>query len=127
MDELIAIIPARSGSKGVPNKNIKLLGGLPLIAHSIISARLAGIKRIIVSTDSEYYGDIALKYGAEVPFIRPSNISLDSSSDIEFMFHAMNWIKNNESHLPEYWVHLRPSTPIRNPELIRSRCYVYFN
>ena len=71
----IAIIPARSGSKGVPDKNIKLLGRYPLIAYSIAAAKLAGIPRVIVSTDSEQYAGFAKRYGAEVPFLRPVELS----------------------------------------------------
>ena len=83
--EVYAIIPARSGSKGVPNKNIMVLGGYPLIAYSIVVAKKCStIDRVIVSTDSEEYARIALKYGAEVPFIRPSDISNDSATDHQF-------------------------------------------
>lgn len=114
-----AIIPARKGSKGVPNKNIKNLGGHPLIAHSIAAAKLAsGISRVIVSTDSEEYAKIAIKYGAEVPFIRPESISNDKSSDLEFFQHAISWFEANEKTLPDFFVHLRPTTPIRSPQHI---------
>ena len=78
---LIAIIPARSGSKGVPDKNIKLLGGYPLIAYSIAAAKLAGIERVLFSTDSEQYAKIATRFGAEVPFLRPAELSVDNSTD----------------------------------------------
>ena len=82
--EVYAIIPARSGSKGVPNKNIMNLGGYPLIAYSIaVAKKCSTIDRVIVSTDSEEYASIALKYGAEVPFLRPSDISNDSSTTIK--------------------------------------------
>ena len=81
---MLAIIPARGGSKGVKNKNIKLLQNRPLIAHTIIEAiNSKKIDRIIVSTDSEKIAEVSLKYGAEVPFLRPSNISLDNSPILE--------------------------------------------
>ena len=119
MANVLAIIPARSGSKGVPDKNIKLLGGFPLIAYSIRVARLVSkIDRVIVSTDSEKYADIAREYGAEVPFLRPPEISGDNSTDYDFIKHALDWMKENEGHQPEYLVHLRPTTPLRNPRYI---------
>ena len=119
MSDIIAIIPARSGSKSLTDKNIKLLSGHPLIAYSIAAAKLSrGIDRIIVSTNSEKYADIARHYGAEVPFIRPDRYSTDKSSDRDFLIHAMEWLKDNEDNVPEYWVHLRPTTPLRMPEII---------
>ncbi|MBI2274142.1 MAG: acylneuraminate cytidylyltransferase family protein [Bacteroidetes bacterium] len=118
---IIAIIPARSGSKGVPGKNINLLSGFPLIAYSIAVARLVPkISRIIVSTDSQEYADIANKYGAETPFIRPSEISGDKSSDLDFMLHAIKWFKENEGKVPTYFMHLRPTTPIREPDILNN-------
>lgn len=119
MTDVVAIIPARSGSKGVPDKNIKILAGRPLVAYSIVAAHLANnIQRTIVSTDSEYYAKIAREYGAEVPFLRPSQISGDKSSDYEFVKHLLDWMKENEGYQPKYIVHLRPTTPLREPRLI---------
>ncbi len=119
MKEVFALIPARSGSKGVPNKNIKLLGGVPLIAYSIAAALKSSIiDRVIVSTDSEEYAEIARHYGAEVPFIRPANISGDGATDVQFFEHAINWLQVNENYIPEYLVHLRPTTPFRDPKII---------
>ncbi|MFZ3169724.1 MAG: acylneuraminate cytidylyltransferase family protein [Candidatus Methanoperedens sp.] len=116
---VIAIIPARGGSKGVPKKNIRKLGGYPLIAYSIIACRLSKkIDRTIVSTDSVEIAEIAKFFGAEVPFLRPAEISRDSSKDIEFIEHAINWFKKNEGKIPEYLVQIRPTTPLREPELI---------
>ena len=119
MSDVIAIIPARSGSKGVADKNIKLLAGQPLIAYSIAAARLASsINRIIVSTDSKEYADIAREYGAEVPFLRPDEISSDTSTDYDFVRHLLDWVKENEGYQPKYLVHLRPTTPLREPRYI---------
>lgn len=115
MSNLVAIIPARSGSKGIVNKNIKLLAGHPLIAYSIAVAHLAnGIDRIIVSTDSEEYARIAREYGAEVPFLRPDEISSDNSTDYDFVRHLLNWMLHNEREIPQYLIHLRPTTPLRD-------------
>ena len=116
---VVAIIPARSGSKSLVDKNIKHLSGHPLIAYSIAAAKLSKkIDRVIVSTDSQKYTEIAKQYGAEVPFIRPDKISIDTAIDRDFLIHAMNWFKENESSVPEYWVHLRPTTPLRSIEII---------
>jgi CMP-N,N'-diacetyllegionaminic acid synthase len=119
MNNIIALIPARSGSKGVLNKNIRPVGGIPLIAYSIAAAlKSTLIDRVIVSTDSEEYAELARSYGAEVPFIRPVDISGDSATDIEFFRHAISWFQDNEDFIPEYLVHLRPTTPFRDPKVI---------
>ena len=118
---MIAIIPARSGSKGVPGKNIKLLGGIPLFAFSIIAAKMMpSVDRVIVSTDSEEYAKIAKEFGAEVPFLRPNEISGDKSTDFDLFLHALNWFKENENLIPEYLLHLRPTTPLRNPQIMED-------
>ena len=119
MADVVAVIPARSGSKGVADKNIKLLAGHPLIAYSIAVARLArSVDRIIVSTDSEEYASIAREYGAEVPFLRPDDISGDASTDYDFVRHLLDWMLCNEGNMPKYLVHLRPTTPLREPSYI---------
>ena len=116
---ITAIIPARFGSKKIPKKNIKPLGGYPLIAYSIIAAkRSKNIDRVIVSTDSQEIADIAKIYGAEVPFLRPRALAIDTSTDIEFISHFLEWHKKKEGSLPELLVHLRPTTPLREPSLI---------
>jgi len=118
-NSVVAIIPARSGSKGVKNKNVRCLQGYPMIAYSIIAAKMSGdVDRVIVSTDSEYYGRIAEYYGAEVPFLRPAELASDKSTDIEFMEHAISWLYENEHKVPEYFVHLRPTYPLRDYHLI---------
>ncbi len=117
--KVIAIIPARGGSKGIPGKNIVNLGGYPLIAYSIAAAKLSScIDRVVVSTDDQKIADIALQYGAEVPFLRPKELAEDNSPDIDFMAHAIDWFLKYEKEVPEYWVHLRPTTPLRNPNLV---------
>ena len=119
MSDIIAIIPARSGSKSVKSKNIKHLSGHPLIAYSIAAAKLSKkIDRVIFSTDSTEYAEIAKQYGAEVPFMRPDEYSTDKATDRGFLIHAMQWFKDNESYVPEYWVHLRPTTPLRDIKII---------
>jgi len=121
MNNVIAIIPARSGSKSLIDKNIRLLSGHPLIAYSIAIVKLSQkIDRVIVSTNSQRYADIAKQYGAEVPFMRPDKYSTDAATDKSFLAHAMSWIKENEESVPEYWVHLRPTTPLRSVEIVDS-------
>lgn len=118
MKNIIAVIPARSGSKGVINKNIKNLGGHPLIAWSIKTALNSKlINRVVVSTDSEDYANIAKSYNAEVPFLRPKVISDDKSQDIDLFFHLLDYLKKTKS-TPDLIVHLRPTTPIRNIDTV---------
>lgn len=124
--ETIAIIPARSGSKGVPDKNIQNLREFPLLAYSIAAAKMVPeVKRIIVSTDSEHYAEIARRYGAETPFLRPAEISGDKSSDLEVFQHAIKWFSLNEEKIPEYILHLRPTTPLRDPKIISQALDVF--
>ena len=115
----VAIIPARSQSKGIKNKNIIELSGKELIGYTISCAlKSKYIDRVIVSTDSKKYADIAKKYGAEVPFIRPKRISTDKSSDISFFKHAINYFNLREGSVPKLFIHLRPTTPFRDPKVI---------
>ena len=119
MKDIVALIPARSGSKGVPDKNIRPLCGVPLIAYSIaVALKSELIDRVIVSTDSEEYAKIAIKFGAEVPFIRPAQISGDKATDIEFFEHAIDWFENHEGYVPKYFAHLRPTTPVRDAKVV---------
>lgn len=114
---VIAIIPARGGSKGVPKKNIHPLGGFPLVAYSIIAAKLAKrVDRIIVSTDSKEIATIAKKFGAEVPFLRPVEFATDKSPDAHYLRHALAWFDKHEGQHPDFLVNLRPTTPLRDPK-----------
>jgi CMP-N,N'-diacetyllegionaminic acid synthase len=116
---IYSIIPARGGSKGVPGKNIRELNGEPLLAYSIRASLLSKhISRTIISTDSEEIAEIAKKYNAEVPFIRPAEYSGDKSTDFEFFDHAISWFKQNEESVPDLFIHLRPTTPLRDPDMI---------
>lgn len=116
---IISIIPARGGSKTIPKKNICIFNDHPLIAYSIIASKLSKrIERTIVSTDDEEIAEIAEKYGAEVPFLRPKEFARDDSPDIEFVRHAFDWLNENEDVKPEYMVHLRPIVPIRDPVVV---------
>lgn len=113
--EILCIIPARSGSKSLINKNILDFNGMPLFAHSINHAiKSKYINRVIVSTDSSHYREIALEYGAEAPFLRPIEISGDDSLDIEVFNHVLEILEKTEDYTPEIIVHLRPTHPLRN-------------
>ena len=119
MSNIISVIPARGGSKGIPRKNIKDFNGHPLIAYSIAASQLSiHIDRTIVSTDDEEIARIAKAYGAEVPFMRPSEFAQDMSPDRGHTLHAMDWFKENEGSVPEYWVHLRATTPLRISHIV---------
>ena len=112
--KILCIIPARSGSKGIIDKNIKLFNNKPLLAWSIIQAQKSKHKmRIIVSTDSLEYKKISEKYNAEVPFLRPKEISQDESTDYEFILHTINWLQKNENYIPDIILQLRPTQPCR--------------
>jgi CMP-N-acetylneuraminic acid synthetase len=114
--EVLAIVPARSGSKSVPHKNIRTFAGKPLMAHSIEQALASGaVGRVLVSTDSAEYAEIARQHGAEAPFLRPAAISGDASTDLECFQHALGWLANSEDKVPELIVHLRPTHPNRRP------------
>ena len=111
---ILAIIPARGGSKGVPRKNIKPLLGKPLVCWTIEEAKKSKLlTRIIVSTDNKEIAHVAKKSGAEVPFMRPKKISGDFATDIEFLEHALNWLKRKEGYEPEIVLRLSPTSPLK--------------
>jgi N-acylneuraminate cytidylyltransferase len=112
---VLAIVQARSGSKGLPNKNLLPLAGHPLIAYSIKAALATpSITRTIISTDSEKIADIAAQYGAEVPFIRPAEFAQDLSTDLDVFDHALRWFIEHENYRPDLVVQLRPTSPVRS-------------
>ncbi len=118
MADIVALIPARAGSKGVPDKNVRKIGDYPLIDWTIAAClRSRLIERTIVSTDSEAYADMARKAGAEAPFLRPAEISGDTSTDYQFIVHALDWLEDHGQE-PKYIVHMRPTTPLRDPSLV---------
>lgn len=140
--ETLAVIPARSGSKSVKDKNIRTMAGKPMIAYSIEHALNApSIDRVIVSTDSEKYAAISREYGAEVPFIRPAEYATDTALDLDVFRHALSFLKENEGYEPDIVVQLRPTYPIRDiqdienmikylrehPEVDSARCVAYAN
>ena len=115
---IIALIPARSGSKGVPHKNIKSLCGYTLLEWSIAACKKCKlIDDIYVSTDSEEYRQLAIRKGAKAPFLRPKEISADYSTDYEFIVHTLDWLKENKNE-PDIIAHIRPTTPLRKVSLM---------
>jgi CMP-N,N'-diacetyllegionaminic acid synthase len=116
---IVALIPARSGSKRVPDKNIKPLAGHPVIAYTISAALQSGIfSDVIVSTDSPQYAEIARYYGAEVPFLRPADIAGDQSPDIEWVEYTLNRLRQ-EGRTYDCFSLLRPTSPFRLPQTIQ--------
>jgi len=114
MAEILALIPARGGSKGIPRKNIRLFAGYPLIAWSIAAAKQSKlVTRLVVSTDDEEIAAIAREYGVQTPFCRPAKLALDSSTDLPVFEHALKWLEDVESYRPEVIVQLRPTSPMR--------------
>ena len=112
--EVLALIPARGGSKSIPRKNIRLFAGHPLIAYSIAAGLQAErVTRLIVSTDDEEIAAIARQYGAETPFLRPAEYSQDHTADLPVFQHALHWLAEQQNYQPEIVVQLRPTSPLR--------------
>jgi CMP-N,N'-diacetyllegionaminic acid synthase len=120
--KILCIIPARSGSKGLPNKNILNFQGLPMLVWSIKQVQQSNYNkdiRIILSTDSEEYRQIGLKYGAEVPFLRPKEISGDLSTDYECIKHCLDYLEKDD-YIPDFIIQLRPTYPTRKVEILND-------
>ena len=123
---IVGLIPARAGSKRVPNKNVLQLQGHPLLAYTISAALDSGVfEKVIVSTDSDEYAQIALHYGAEVPFLRPNSLAQDSSADIGWVAHALENLALIGYEFEIFSI-LRPTSPFRNASTIR-RAYEEFS
>jgi N-acylneuraminate cytidylyltransferase len=118
-DEVLALIPARGGSKSIPRKNLKRLGGHPLIAWTIAAARASSrLSRVIVSSDDEEIRAVARDYGAEAPFARPAELARDETTDLPVFLHALRWLEEERGLAPKVVVHLRPTSPFRPPGLV---------
>ena len=119
--EVLAIIPARGGSKRLPGKNLRLLNGKPLIAYSIETAlQCASVNKVIVSTDDQEIANAAEQFGAEVPFLRPAEFAEDTTPDHPVFLHALNWLKEHENYIPELVLNLRPTAPFRTMDVIQG-------
>jgi YrbI family 3-deoxy-D-manno-octulosonate 8-phosphate phosphatase len=121
MTETLALIPARGGSKGIPRKNIRNFAGYPLIAWSVAAAKQAFcVTRVIVSTDDEEIASVARQYGAETPFLRPSELAQDNTIDLPVFEHALRWLGDKEGYQPDIVIQLRPTSPIRPKDCVDS-------
>lgn len=118
---ILGLILARGGSKRFPGKNIALLEGKPLIAHSIEAALASGVlDRVVVSTDAEDIAQAAVAAGAEAPFRRPTALSADKTTSEDAMIHALEWLDREEGYRPEFVLLLQPTSPLRTAEDIRA-------
>lgn len=119
MTEILALIPARGGSKGIPRKNIRSFAGYPLIAWSIAAAKQSElVTRVIVSTDDEEIAAVAREWGAETPFVRPAELAQDKTTDLPVFEHALKWFEDVEGYHPDLVVQLRPTSPIRPKTMV---------
>lgn len=126
--EVLALIPARGGSKGIPHKNIKEFAGHPLIAYSIAAAKQSElVTRIIVSTDDEEIASTARRLGAETPFLRPDEFSGDHALDLPVFQHACQWLAEHENYHPDIVIQLRPTSPIRPVGLVDEAIQILLN
>ncbi len=124
MAEVLALIPARGGSKSIPRKNIVDFGGHPLIAYSIAAGRAAEtVTRVIVSTDDDEIAEISRRYGAETPFLRPAEHAGDHTPDLPVFLHALSWLRDNQGYQPDIVVQLRPTSPFRKVRHIDQAVY----
>jgi len=115
--KILGLIGARSGSRGVPGKSIRPLGGKPLMAWIIEAAKASKyLDRVILSTDSEEYAAVGRQYGAETPFLRPKEIAGDKSQDIEYINHALEWLRQKESFFPDIVLRMLPTVPFQTAE-----------
>ena|SRR3989344_1510799 len=119
--KIVGIIPARGGSKSIPRKNIKLFAGKPLIAWAIATLKESGVcDRVIVSTDDAEIADVARRFGAEVPFMRPAELAEDTTPTLPVLQHAIRWLKEHEGYEPDYVVLLEPTSAAKRPFHIRG-------
>jgi CMP-N,N'-diacetyllegionaminic acid synthase len=112
--KVLGIITARGGSKGVPGKNLKLLGGKPLLAHTIEAVNDCALDRVILSTEDQRIADTARSLGCEVPFMRPAELSRDETPHLPVIQHAVQWLRDHERYEPDVVLILQPTSPLRS-------------
>jgi CMP-N-acetylneuraminic acid synthetase len=116
---VLGVVTARAGSKGIPGKNTRLLGGRPLIAHTIDAARKSGaFDRLILSTDDDGAAEVARARGCEVPFMRPAALAQDDTPHLPVMQHALEWLRDRQGYAPDWVMILLPTSPLRQPRHI---------
>jgi CMP-N,N'-diacetyllegionaminic acid synthase len=119
--KVVCLIPARGGSKGLPRKNVRVLAGKPLIAYSIEAAKGCDlIDRVIMSTDDNEIADIARRFGAEVPFMRPAELAIDTASTESVLQHAIQWLDEKEGYRADIAVFLQPTDIFRKKWMLRD-------
>ncbi|BAS28215.1 acylneuraminate cytidylyltransferase family protein [Limnochorda pilosa] len=116
----LGLIPARAGSKGIPGKNLRLLGGVPLIVRTIEVALEAQLDQVVVSTDGPDIAEVSKRAGARVPFLRPAELATDDAATVDVVRHALMWLRQREATEPETVVLLQPTSPLRTAEHIRE-------
>jgi CMP-N,N'-diacetyllegionaminic acid synthase len=115
--EVMGIVGIRSGSRGVPHKNIRPLAGRPLVGWILDAARSAGlVSRVVVSTDSEEYAAVARSFGADVPYLRPPELADDESPEFEFVKHVVEWLDDHEGYRPDVVVRMLATVPLQTAE-----------
>ena len=128
MTNILALIPARGGSKGIPRKNIRSFAGYPLIAWSIAAAKKSKlVTRVIVSTDDEEIAAVARQWGAETPFLRPAELAQDKTTDLPVFMHALKWLEDVEGYRADIVVQLRPTSPIRPQTMVDDAIRILLN
>ncbi len=126
--KILGIVGIRSGSLGVPDKNIKLLGGKPLVGWILEKAKKSKyVNRLIVSTDSKKYSEISISHGAEVPCLRPERLASDISPDIDYVKHMLDFLKNNENYVPDIVVRMMATVPFQSVDDIDSVIEILIN
>lgn len=114
---VLAVVPARGGSKGLPGKNIRVVAGKPLLAWSVEAGLQSRyVDHLIVSTDSPEIAEVARAHGARVPFLRPAHLASDAAGHVEVMLHAVDWMETKGSFLADYMVMLEPTSPLRDAQ-----------
>ena len=118
---ILGVIPARGGSKGIPRKNIRLLGDKPLLAWTVQTAlQSAVLDRLILTTEDEEIAEVGRTYGCEVPFLRPQELATDETPGIEPVLHALNLLEAHEGYVPEFVMLLQPTSPFRTSEQMKQ-------
>lgn len=119
--KILALVPARGGSKGIPRKNLQLLAGRPLVAHAVATGLATRqVTRVVCSTDDRDIADAARAAGAEVPFLRPAELAQDTSEDWPVFKHALDWLQQHDGWAPNLIVNLRPTSPLRTPRHVED-------
>ncbi len=116
MPNILGVVTARAGSKGIPGKNTKRLAGKPLISYTIESAQASNVfDRLILSTDDEEAAAIARELGCDVPFMRPLSLAADDTPHLPVMQHAVSWLRDRQHYRPDWVMILMPTSPLRRP------------